>query len=297
MFHPFYPWEFPDPAFPFAIQDNPGHGALPTHRHRFMECVFIVAGHGTHIMDGDASAIAAGDCFVIPMESAHAYAEVSGLHLINILFARSLLLPFQRELNALPGYHALCTLEPTYRKQHDSRGRLRPTPAQRLAIMELIRRMLAEYAAREPGYQGTLLALLAQLLIDLARYYQASESKPSAQLVQIGAAISLIEQEYAQPLTMPMLAEAANMSVRNLTRRFREGVGMPPIDYLIRLRLRHAAQLLRETPQPIADIARAVGMDDGNYLTRQFKRVHGVTPREFRTEKERETTDDTDRKS
>ncbi|HEY3378047.1 MAG TPA: AraC family ligand binding domain-containing protein, partial [Armatimonadota bacterium] len=127
MFHPFYPWTFPDAAFPFAVLDVPGHGNLPLHRHRFMEIVYIVAGQGTHVLDGDVSTIAAGDCFVIPVESAHGYTDVAALHLVNILFDPQLLAPFLPELHALPGYHALCTLEPRWRTQHDTRGRLRPS--------------------------------------------------------------------------------------------------------------------------------------------------------------------------
>ncbi|HEY3377835.1 MAG TPA: helix-turn-helix transcriptional regulator, partial [Armatimonadota bacterium] len=135
---------------------------------------------------------------------------------------------------------------------------------------------------RAPGYRLHLLALFLQLLTDLARYYQDSPRKPSAQLVQLGAVISKIEQDYALPLTIRELAEIANMSERHLARRFREGVGLSPIDYLLHRRIRHAAQLLRATGHSIAGVAAAVGMPDSNYFARQFKRIMGVSPREYR---------------
>ncbi|HEX2948983.1 MAG TPA: helix-turn-helix domain-containing protein [Armatimonadota bacterium] len=282
MLHPFYQWNFPDPDFPFSILENPAHGSFSLHRHHFVEIVYIIAGHGTHSINDSVSTIEAGDCFVIPTDSVHGYADATALHLVNILFDPRLLEPFQQELNALPGYHALFTLEPSYRRQHDSRGRLRPTLAQRLAITETVRQLLAEWKGRKPGYRGKTLALFLQLLIDVSRYYQESEQKPSAQLVQIGAAISKIEQDYASPLSIRELAESVNMSERNLARRFREGVGMTPIDYLIHLRIRRASQLLRDTPHSVAEIAAAVGMEDSNYFTRQFKRLMGVSPRDFR---------------
>ncbi len=278
---PFYPYHFTNPEFPFAIISSPDHGDFPLHRHSFTELVYIVAGHGRHILDGHTAAIREGDCFVIPTKSTHAYAEGIGLHLINILFDNHLLAPFQAELNQLPGYHAFFTLEPSYRKQYDTQGRLRTTFAQRMAVMDLLRQMQAEATAQNPGYRGKLLALFAQLLIDLARFYQEIERRPSAQLVQIGAVISKIEHDYATPLTITELADIANMSPRNLARRFREGVGMPPIEYLLRLRLRRAASLLRDTSQSITDISSAVGIMDSNYFSRQFKRIYGVNPRAF----------------
>jgi len=285
MSQPFYPWEFPDPAFPFALWDVPSHRSYPQHRHHFTEIVFILAGHGTHLLDGVASTIEAGDCFVIPVDSVHGYCDVDELHLINILFDARLLAPFLRELNALPGFHALFTLEPSYRKQHDSRGRLRPTVAQRMAITEIIRQMLAEVNRQAPGYRTKVLALFTQLLVDLARYYQESACKPSVQLVQIGAVISKMEQDYALPLSIRELAEVANMSERNLARRFREGMGMAPVEYLLHLRMRRAAHLLRDTTRSIAEIATAVGIDNGNYFSRQFKRIMGVSPRELRRQR------------
>lgn len=282
MLHPFYPWEFPDQTFPFSVNDVHVQHDLPMHQHRFLEIVFITAGHGMHSLNGNLSTIEAGDCFVIPIDSAHAYSQVQHLHLVNILFHEQLLAPFHQELNALPGYHALFTLEPAYHKLNDTLGRLRTMPTERLAIMEVIEQMRDEAAEQAPGYRLKLIALFFQLLVNLSRVYQNSTCKPSARLIHIGAVISKMEQDYTQPLTIKELADVAYMSERNLTRRFREGVGMPPHEYLIRLRMRHAAQLLRGTTRPIAEISQAVGIDDGNYFSRQFKRVMGISPRNYR---------------
>ena len=71
------------------------------------------------------------------------------------------------------------------------------------------------------------------------------------------------------------------MSERTLIRRFKEGMGISPIEYVIRRRIRRGAELLREHPASIAETAFAVGFTDSNYFSRQFKRMMGVTPRAF----------------
>jgi len=283
MLHSYYFWEFPDSNFPFAIVSTSHHGNYPLHRHKFIEIVYIMSGSGLHTLDDDVSTIAAGDCFVIPVDCVHAYTEAEDMHIVNFLFDEHLLDPFQRELHALPGYHALFTLEPTYRRQFDSCGRLRPSISERMAISELIEQMLAEWTTPAPGYRLKLLALFIQLLTDLARYYERNPGKPSAQLMQIGAVISKIEEDYAQPLSIGQLAEIACMSERNLTRRFRECVGISPIDYLNRRRIERAARELLNTTRPIAAIAGSVGMDNSNYFSRQFKRITGMNPRAYRS--------------
>lgn len=282
MLHTYYLWEFTDPTFPFAIVDVPRQGTIPLHRHYFTEVVYVMAGNGMHMLDDDVSTIAAGDCFVIPVDCAHAFTDSAGMHIVNIMFDERLLTPFKRDLYALPGYHALFTLEPTYRRQYDSRGRLRPSISERMAITEVVNQMRTEWTGQMPGYRLKVLALFIQLLTDLARSYERNPGKPSAQLVQIGTVISQIEEDYAYPFTMRELAEIACMSERNLSRRFRECVGMPPIEYLNQRRIQRAAQWLRDSSRPIADIANAVGIDNSNYFSRQFKRIMGMSPGEYR---------------
>jgi transcriptional regulator GlxA family with amidase domain len=121
-----------------------------------------------------------------------------------------------------------------------------------------------------------------QLIIFLARRYSDAGTHSSKVWWQIGEVISHIERSYAEPLTLDTLAEIAAMSPRNLIRRFREGTGLSPITYLVRLRIRRAAELLRNTDLSIAEIADAVGISDSNYFSRQFKNTMGVNPRVFR---------------
>ena len=64
--------------------------------------------------------------------------------------------------------------------------------------------------------------------------------------------------------------------------RFKEATGYSPIDYLIRIRLHKAAEMLVSTSSTISEISPECGFADSNYLTRQFRKVYKVSPREFR---------------
>jgi hypothetical protein len=76
---------------------------------------------------------------------------------------------------------------------------------------------------------------------------------------------------------------ASQWSPQRRDRRFRVLVGEPPLRYLTRLRLQRAARLFRTTDSSVAEIARRVGYDSDEALSRAFKNRFGVSPSATRT--------------
>jgi AraC-like DNA-binding protein len=93
----------------------------------------------------------------------------------------------------------------------------------------------------------------------------------------VRAARALLEEAFAQPLSLAALAEAAQLPPGRLARAFRAEVGLPPHAYLELVRVEQAKSRLRRG-DPIADVAFATGFADQSHLTRRFRRVVGVTP-------------------
>ncbi|MCY9665536.1 helix-turn-helix transcriptional regulator [Paenibacillus alginolyticus] len=79
---------------------------------------------------------------------------------------------------------------------------------------------------------------------------------------------------------MGALAAAAHVSSSHLVRLFREAMGLPPHQYVLQERIRKAQQLLLGG-NAIHDVAVTLGFSDQSHLHRHFKRIIGVTPREF----------------
>ena len=70
--------------------------------------------------------------------------------------------------------------------------------------------------------------------------------------------------------------------MRNLVRRFKELVGQPMFEYLTRLRIQRARELLRETILPLYEVASRVGYESDLAFTKTFKKHVGTTPTRFR---------------
>jgi transcriptional regulator GlxA family with amidase domain len=85
-----------------------------------------------------------------------------------------------------------------------------------------------------------------------------------------------------RPVNLDELAHLAGMSKRSFARAFHGATGMPPIAYLIQLRINRAAELLRSGTESITEVAFRVGFADSNYFTRQFRKLMGKSPRQHR---------------
>ena len=78
------------------------------------------------------------------------------------------------------------------------------------------------------------------------------------------------------------LARHAGIGASRLNQLFKEQCGRTPIQYLLALRLKHAAGHLRNPYWNISEIARLCGFENTNYFSRKFRAVYGIMPGEFR---------------
>ena len=85
-----------------------------------------------------------------------------------------------------------------------------------------------------------------------------------------------------EAITIEALADRAAMSVRTFTRRFRAATGTAPIEWLIRLRVRRAQDLLETTDLPIDRVAHDAGFGAPETLRHHFRCVVGTTPSAWR---------------
>jgi len=92
--------------------------------------------------------------------------------------------------------------------------------------------------------------------------------------------IDFIERNYAEPIKLADLATLCGLSLHRFVTVFRQQVGVPPHQYVCRMRVRQARTLLRQGV-PLAAVALDTGFCDQSHLSRHFKRQCGITPGHF----------------
>lgn len=94
--------------------------------------------------------------------------------------------------------------------------------------------------------------------------------------------LDYVDFHYMEPLTLTSLADQYYVSNTHLSALFKKEVNMNLKEYIQEVRLRQARFLLNTTRLPIQEIAANCGFMDVNYFTRVFRKVHGISPREYR---------------
>lgn len=102
-------------------------------------------------------------------------------------------------------------------------------------------------------------------------------------LPKIQKVLDYISANLDQNLTLNQIAQSVNLSRSRLHYLFRTQLGMPTIQYVKMRRLERARDLLRSTSLTVKEVRVRVGLRDRSHFARQFKKMYGVTPYQYRT--------------
>jgi transcriptional regulator GlxA family with amidase domain len=150
------------------------------------------------------------------------------------------------------------------------------------AGIDLALALLEEDAGRDVA-----LAVARELVVFLKR--PGGQSQFSATLMTqmdtlpaLEAVQAWITENHAADLTLPAIAKQAGMSVRTLSRAFREAAGMTPIDFVEIVRVDAARRMLEETDVPLQRVASRCGFGTADSMRRVFMRRIGVGATDYR---------------
>ncbi|WP_438444139.1 helix-turn-helix domain-containing protein [Gorillibacterium sp. sgz5001074] len=95
-------------------------------------------------------------------------------------------------------------------------------------------------------------------------------------------AIRYMEEHIASSIRLPELAAYTGISKQHLIYLFNKETGFAPIDYFLRMKMQHAANMLDLTGLTVKEIAASIGMEDPYYFSRMFKKLMGHAPTDYR---------------
>jgi AraC-like DNA-binding protein len=99
---------------------------------------------------------------------------------------------------------------------------------------------------------------------------------------RLSPVLAYIEEHLAEPIRHDLLARTASLSPSRFHFLFRSALGAAPYEYVQKLRLRKAQQLLIRTDKPVSEIGREVGHPDPFHFSRIFRRNLGMSPMKYR---------------
>lgn len=166
----------------------------------------------------------------------------------------------------------------------DGHGRLRveADAGQGAAIIERLRDVCRISAGPHTRRDALAANALEQALLwcDAIRHESVEARRPPDD--RILAAADWLCRNLGGPITLERIAAQAGLSVSRLAHRFRDEMGVPPLQYLERQRMRRARDLLSMTTLSVAEVAQAVGYENVAYFSTRFRKAVGATPDGFR---------------
>jgi YesN/AraC family two-component response regulator len=103
-----------------------------------------------------------------------------------------------------------------------------------------------------------------------------------AEASSLGEVLGYIQSHYADELSLALLALRCNLTPSYFSRAFKEKTGTPVFEYINRMRIEKACRLLKRTTMPVIDIALTVGYNNVSFFNRYFRKLNGMSPREYR---------------
>ncbi len=264
----------------YIVERHKSQFTYPLHQHREYELNFIQNGKGLRRIVGDSVELIQDlDLVLIAGENLEHVWEQSDctsedIREITIQFSPDL---FGQELLGKNQFSRIARM-----LEHATHGIAFPNRT----IMEVYHR-LDTLAFEKDSFKQFINCL--QLLYDLSgssyrvlassSFAHAPRDRESRRVLKVK---EYINEHYAEPLTLEMMADLVGMSPSSFSRFFRQHTDRTFTGYLIDIRLGQAARELVDTSQNVSEICYQCGFNNLSNFNRIFKAKRGMSPREFR---------------
>jgi len=147
-------------------------------------------------------------------------------------------------------------------------------------ILTYLKNFISEYENRLPGYQQVLRSLAEAVTHQIIRgvLKVTKHADVISDKFDIERMVEYMNQNYGEKLSNNELAQIVNMSPSHFIRTFKKEIGLSPMDYLIRVRIDKAKQLLRTNTKSITEVSLQCGFNSASHFSSSFARHTGMTP-------------------
>ncbi len=140
------------------------------------------------------------------------------------------------------------------------------------------------FRALERNYRlGNFIYISQVLSLILAEvYYREKVDESTTQDRHVTAVIRFMYEKIQYNLTLEDISKEVELSKSYLHSVFREQTGKSPMEFFMHLKMKEACKLLKSTNLYIYEISVRLGYEDQYYFSRIFKKIVGVSPKEYR---------------
>lgn len=249
--------------------------------HDNFEMVYIKKGSVVFEISGEPVSLGPNDIIIIKPRQYHKFivkSKISEFIVLNFTFENQ-----QNEgISDIPLEDFL-----NFVKGKESGAYITLKVSQKNEIITILNRILVERQSNDIGSEFLNYLLILELFVLISRAlkmeWENSIKNKSPKLKElIHAAVNFINNNFERDISLGDIARYVFLSPSYFTRAFKEEIGTSPINYLLRVRIERAKELLVETDEKVGEIALSVGFSNQQRFNELFKKHTGMTPLKYR---------------
>ena len=259
-------------CYPLAMGYYPralGH-RMERSQHRDHLLIYCTAGEGVVAAHKSRYPIVAGDLVIIPRETAHSYYSLADQ-------------PWSIYWVHFAGEHTDLLIEPLLSPANRTQEKLAHIPfgvnGKLIADIENL------LEVRQTGYNKRNFIHASSLLRQILSYLNAitpQQSSRSGAEFDLDSVNALMQENIHGQLSLEEMAASVNLSKYHFSNKYKKLTGQTPIQHFLHLKMEHACYLLDISGNSIKAISHNLGYEDSYYFSRLFKKIIGISPKQYR---------------
>ncbi len=268
---------------------KPSEEIKDLHRHQYIQINYVHMGSGYHIINNNKIDICKGDIFIIPPYIPHSIIsnESDALEIFEFEFSTNFI-SFNTGGESQESYMDFAYLEPFMVLEEDVKPRFNLDQSKQAEIECILNEVRTEYNEKSAGFTLIAKALLLKLLVIVGRAYSGAIKGTETEKVLntykkiVSLSVEYINQNYDKNINLNDVAAAVNYSRSHFSFLFKTVMGQTFIEYLNRIRIEKATELLQSSNLSITDISYTVGFNTITNFNKNFKHYIGITPKAYK---------------
>ena len=142
--------------------------------------------------------------------------------------------------------------------------------------------IIRELQLQRENYEDVIKLFMHHIFLTINRYIKEGRQSKNETISDIERAVHYFNENFSKPISIEQYALEHLMSVNWFIHSFKEVMKVPPMQYIVSLRISAAKGYLENSNKNITEISNIVGYENALYFSRLFKKYTGVTPSEYK---------------
>jgi len=160
--------------------------------------------------------------------------------------------------------------------------------AQNPQLNNLVKGIIEEYRSKKPHYKNAVKGYLRALVVEMLRTNESMSSNLTLDESRVNnyieQSVNYIETHFAEDIRLEDIATNCGLSESHFRRIFVDSIGMKPSDYLNMIRVNKACEYMMNEDVSVEEIGYRVGFQNPSTFNRNFKKIIGTTPFQWKKE-------------